>query len=167
MELFVLSYLTSQYFYTSVAFLVMLGVIWRYVVPAVLAVLDARAAQIASDLDAAASQRGEAAAQLASYNAQMGDARKEAMEIISRARAEAEALTKTRIAAVEADLARQAEEARQTLEAAKQEALRAVQAEVAKLAVQVAEKLLQQSLQAGETKLAQELTTRALAKGLN
>lgn len=164
MQLFILTYLQSQYFWTTVAFLVLLGVMWRFVVPAVLAVLDARAAQIAGDLDAAERGRLQAEGTLAEYTLQLAQAKKEAAEIVSRARAEAEALANERIKQVEVDLARKADEARKSIAAARGEALRAVQAEVVDVAVKVAEKLLDSSVDA---KLAAKLTDAALSKGLN
>ncbi|PZP39778.1 MAG: ATP synthase F0 subunit B [Pseudomonas fluorescens] len=164
MELFVVDYLHSQYFWSTVAFVILLGVMWRFVVPAVLAVLDARAAQIASDLDAAERGRVQAEGTLAEYAAQLAQAKKEAAEIVSRARAESEALANERIRQVEADLARKAEEARKSIEAAHAEALRSVQKDVADIAVKVAEKLLEASV---DTKVAMALTDKALSKGLN
>lgn len=164
MELFVLDYLHSQYFWSTVAFVILLGVMWRFVVPAVLGVLDARAAQIASDLDAAERGRLQAEGTLAEYAAQLAAAKKEAAEIVTRARAEAEALANERIKQVEADLSRKAEEARKSLEAAHAEALRSVQKDVAEVVVKVAEKLLESSVDA---KVAASLTDKALAKGLN
>ena len=164
MELFVLDYLHSQYFWTTTAFLILLGVMWRFVVPAVLGALDARAAQIAGDLDAAERGRLQAEGTLAEYAAQLAQAKKEAAELVSRARAEAEALANERIKQVEADLSRKAEEARKSIEAARHEALRSVQKDVADIAVQVAQKLLDTTMDA---KLAASLTDKAMAKGLN
>lgn len=162
MELFVLSYLESQYFWTTVAFLILLGVMARFVVPAVLATLDARAAKIAADLDAAARDRGQAEHVLADYAAKLAQARKEAGEIVSRARAEAEALANERIAQVDAELSRKAEEAHKALNAAKDEALRAIQAEVADMTVAIAEKLLHASV---DPKMAKKLADEAIRKG--
>lgn len=164
MELFVLEYLHSQYFWTTVAFLILLGVMTKFVVPAVLGVLDARAAKIAADLDAAERGRVQAEGTLAEYAAQLAQAKKEAGEIVSRARAESEALANERIKQVEADLARKADDARKSIEAAREEAMRNVQKDIAEIAVQVASKLLDQSVDA---KVAANLTDKALAKGLN
>ncbi|RYG59942.1 MAG: ATP synthase F0 subunit B [Alphaproteobacteria bacterium] len=164
MELFVLDYLHSQYFWTTLAFLILLGVIYKFVVPSVLAVLDARAAQIAADLDAAERGRVQAEGTLAEYAAQLAQAKKDAGEIVSRARAESEALANERIKQVEAELGRKAEDARKSIEAARDEAMRNVQKDIAEIAVQVASKLLDQSVDA---KVASNLTDKALAKGLN
>lgn len=164
MELFVLEYLHSQYFWTTVAFLILLGVMTKFVVPAVLGVLDARAAKIAADLDAAERGRVQAEGTLAEYAAQLAQAKKEAGEIVSRARAESEALANERIKQVEADLARKADDARKSIEAAREEAMRNVQKDIAEIAVQVASQLLDQSVDA---KVAANLTDKALAKGLN
>lgn len=164
MELFVLSYLQSQYFWTATAFLLLLVVMTRVVVPAVLTTLDARAAKIAGDLDAARSTREQAEASLADYLTKITVAKKEAAELLSQARAEAEALAKARLAQADDELARKTEIAKQQIEASQAEALRAVRAEVAKMAVTVAEKLVGQTVDA---KVATQLTDKALAKGFD
>ena len=164
MELFILSYLQSQYFWTATAFLLLLVVMTRVVVPAVLATLDARAAKIASDLDAARSTREQAEASLADYTAKIAAAKKEAAELLSQARAEAEALAKARLVQADEELARKTEIAKQQIAASQAEALRAVRAEVAKMAVTVAEKLVGQAV---DGKLAVQLTDKALAKGFD
>jgi F-type H+-transporting ATPase subunit b len=164
MELFVLTYLQSQYFWTSLAFLILLAVMYRVVVPSVLATLDARAAKIASDLDAARTTRTEAEESLAAYAAKIALAKKEAAELLSQARAEAEALTKQRLAQADEELARKTELAKQQIDASKAEALREVRTEVAKMAVNIAEKLLGQTVDA---KLANTLTDKALTKGFD
>lgn len=164
MELFVLSYLQSQYFWTATAFLLLLVVMTRVVVPAVLATLDARAAKIASDLDAARTTREQAEASLADYTTKIAAAKKEAAELLSQARAEAEALAKARLAQADEELARKTELAKQQIDASKAEALRAVRAEVAKMAVTVAEKLVGQAVDA---KVATQLTDKALAQGFD
>ncbi|MCA3244102.1 MAG: F0F1 ATP synthase subunit B [Alphaproteobacteria bacterium] len=164
MELFVLSYLQSQYFWTATAFLLLLVVMTRVVVPAVLATLDARAAKIARDLDAARTTREQAEASLADYTAKIAAAKKEAAELLSQARAEAEALAKARLAQADEELARKTEIAKQQIDASKAEALRAVRAEVAKMAVTVAEKLVGQAVDA---KVATQLTDKALAQGFD
>jgi F-type H+-transporting ATPase subunit b len=164
LELFVTTYLQSQYFWTTLAFMVLLGIMYRFVVPAVTAVLDARAAQIKGDLDKAASERAAAEQVIADYRAQLKKARAEAADIDSTARAEAESIAKQRISEVEAELGRKAEQARLSIEAARSQALREVQAEVAGLTVKVAEKLLKKSV---DTKTARDLTDEAIRRGIN
>lgn len=164
MELFILSYLQSQYFWTTAAFVLLLVVITRVVVPAVTAVLDARAAQIQNDLETARNTRTEAEASLADYNAKIAAARKEASELMTKARAEAEALAKTRLQQIDEELARKTEIAKQQITASKAEAMREVRADVAKLAISVAETLLNKTVDA---KLAAELTDKALVKGFD
>ena len=164
MELFVLSYLQSQYFWTTAAFLLLLAIITRVVVPAVTAVLDARASQIQNDLESARNMRAEAEASLADYSAKIAAARKEAADMLSQSRAEAEALAKTRMQQVEDELARKTELAKQQIEASKAEALREVRADVAKMVITVTESLLEKSVDA---KVASELTDKALKKGFD
>ena len=164
MELFGFDYLHSQYFWTTVAFIVLLGIMWRMVIPTVTSVLDARAGKIAGDIAGAEEARAEAAKILADYQAQLAAARKEASEVVSTARAEAEALVTTRIAQAEAEISRKTEEARKAIAAAEAESLRSVRQSVADFAVQVAEKVLTTSVDA---KLAAKITDEELKKALN
>ena len=164
MELFVLEFIHSQVFWTGVAFFILMGILAKFVVPQVTAVLDARIAKVAADLQSAENHKSEAEKTLADYTAQLAKAKKDAAEVVSRARAEAEALAQQRIQDVEAELNRKSEEARKSIAAAKEEALRDVQAEVAALTVQIAEKLLETSV---DSKTAQKLTDAALKRGLN
>jgi F-type H+-transporting ATPase subunit b len=164
MELLSTTFVQSQEFWTAVAFFVLLGVIARFVAPAVAAVLDARAAQIKGDLDSANKLRAEAEKVMADYQAQLAKARKEAGDIVSKARADAEALAAERVKQAEAEISRKAEDARKSIDAAKAQALREVQAEVAGVAVQVAETLLAEKVDA---KQAAKLTDAALKRGMN
>lgn len=164
MELFVLEFLHSQIFWTTVAFVVLLGVLSKFVIPAVTSVLDARIAKISGDLNQAEADRKQAGGLLADYELKLAQARKEAGDIVTKARGEAEALAAQRLKDVDAEIAHKAEEARKSIAAAHAEALRDIQAEVAALTVQVAERILEQSVDA---KLATKLTDEALKKGLN
>lgn len=164
MELFAVEFLHSQIFWVAVAFAVLLGIMSKFVVPAVAAVLDARIAQVKGDLNAAESARAEAQKVLAEYQAQMAAARKEAATLVSTSRAEAEALAAQRMAQVDADIARKTDDARKAIEAAKAEAMRSIRSEVAEVAVAMTEKLLGQTVDA---KLAAKLTDEALKKSIN
>ncbi|PIZ30279.1 MAG: ATP synthase F0 subunit B [Alphaproteobacteria bacterium CG_4_10_14_0_8_um_filter_53_9] len=164
MELFVLDFIHSQVFWTGTAFFILLGILGKFVVPQITAVLDARIEKVAGEIRGAEDKNKEAEETLAAYTEKLAEARKEAAEVVSRARAEAEALAKKRIADVEAELTRKAEDARKSIAAARDEALRDVQAEVAALTVQIAEKLIHQSV---DKKTAQSLTDQALKQGLN
>lgn len=164
MELFATEFLHSQVFWTGVAFAVLLGVMAKFVVPAVDAVLAARASQIRADLDAANKARAEAEKVFAEYSEQMAKAKKEAAQIVSQARAEAEALANDRIKKAEQELAHKAEMARQSIETAKEQAIKDVRDDVAALSLSIAESLVHDKVDA---KLATKLTDAALKRGMN
>lgn len=164
MELFVTDFLASQYFWLTVAFVVILAVVQRTIVPAFLAVLDARATAIKADLDAATQQRLEAEKVLADYVAQLAQARTEAAHVVSTARAEAEALATRRLVEVEADIARKVEDARKQIAAQREEALHDLQADVSKVVMQATQKLLEATV---DTKLAKDITAKTLSQTLN
>ena len=164
MELFATEFLHSQVFWTGTAFFILLGVMAKFVVPAVDAVLAARAASIKADLEAATKARADAEKLFAEYTEQMAKAKKDAAQIVSQARAEAEALANDRLKQMELELGRKADMARQAIDVAKEQALKDVKDEVANLSVQIAENLLHQKV---DGKLASQLTDAALKRGLN
>jgi F-type H+-transporting ATPase subunit b len=136
----------------------------KFVVPAVTGVLDARAAQIAGDLGNAAKQRVEAEAILAEYSAKLAQAKKEAAEIITKARADAEAMANDRLRQMDTEMARKTEDARKAIEAAKDAALSSVQSDITALTLAATEKLLGTTVDA---KVAAKVTDEILAKGIH
>jgi F-type H+-transporting ATPase subunit b len=80
-------------FWLLVAFVIFVGLMAKPVWRKVTAGLDARAAEIAAELDEARQLREEAQATLASYQRKQRDAAKEAEDIIAHAQEEAARLT--------------------------------------------------------------------------
>lgn len=158
-QLFNMVYLHSTLFWTGLAFVLMLVVVWRYVTPVALGTLDGRIARIREDLDRAALLRNEAQQALAKYENQLRAARQEAHDMIARAKGEAEKIAASRIADLERELARRSEEARISIEQAKASALRDVREEIVSLAMVAAEKIIGTQVDA---KAATRLTDEAI-----
>ena len=159
MALFDTTFLASQLFWTALSFLVLLGVMWKYVVPAVTAVLDERAERIRLDLAKAEEMRNDAQNLLEQYEASLATARKEAAEIVASAKQQADAMWAQKTLKLENELKQRADEAAAQLDTAKQKAMKDLQSEVSKLVVAVSEKVLRDSVDA---KKAETLTTQAL-----
>ena len=118
-QLFNLAMLESTLFWTGLAFVILLSVVWKYVTPVMRDTLDKRAARIQDDIDRAARLRNEAQQALSEYESQLQTARKEAHEIVAKAKDEAEKLMTTKTTMLERDLARRSEDARVSIEQAK------------------------------------------------
>jgi F-type H+-transporting ATPase subunit b len=159
MALFDTTFLASQLFWTALSFIVLLGVMWKYVVPAVASVLDERAERIRLDLAKAEEMRNDAQNLLEQYEASLATARKESAEIVAAAKQQADAMWAQKTLKLENELKQRADEAAAQLEAAKQKAMKDLQSEVSKLVVTAAEKVLRDSVDA---KKAEALTTKAL-----
>lgn len=159
MALFDTTFLASQLFWTALSFVVLLGVMWKYVVPAVAGVLDERAERIRLDLAKAEEMRASAQEMLEQYEANLTTARKDAAEIVAAAKQQADAMWAQKTLKLENELKQRADDAAAQLETAKQKAMKDLQSEVSKLVLSVAEKVLRETV---DPKKAEALTTKAL-----
>jgi len=159
MALFDTTFLASQLFWTALSFIVLLGVMWKYVVPAVAGVLDERAERIRLDLAKAEEMRNDAQELLEQYEASLATARKESAEIVAAAKQQADAMWAQKTLKLENELKQRADDAAAQLETAKQKAMKDLQSEVSKLVLSVAEKVLRETV---DPKKAEALTTKAL-----
>jgi F-type H+-transporting ATPase subunit b len=158
-QLFNSTFMADTAFWTGTTFVLFLILVWRVVLPAVNAALDARAARIRDDLDHASAMRTEAQQALAAYEKQLKVARQEAHDIIMTAKAEAEKIIARKTTELEQDLSRRAEEARAAIEQAKAKAMMDVREQVIELAMAATEKLLEKSV---DKKIAAEMTDSAI-----
>lgn len=152
MELFDTTYLTESLFWTSLSFLILLGIMWKFVVPALSQVLEARAEQVSSDLTKAEQLRKDAQDLFAEYRTQLEKAQEEAAGIVQRAREQADAEAKQRTTELEAELQRKAEAAEKRLNAAQEQAVTELRAEAANLAIAMSEKILGESIDNAQAK---------------
>ncbi len=164
MELFGTEYLVSIYFWTTFSFVVLLVIMWWKVVPALMSILDERAARIKSDLNEAQKQRMASEKTLAEYQKQLDLAKTEAAQILATARENAQAFVDNSTKELEVTLQRKAEDARKSIDQARNAALKDVQKEVADLTVSIAEKLLKSSV---NTQVAKKLADDALKQIVN
>ncbi|TMD52903.1 MAG: F0F1 ATP synthase subunit B [Chloroflexi bacterium] len=129
-----------------IAFLVMVGVLARWVYPRVMAAAESRQRQIADQLRAAERARQEAEERRAAADRELQEARGRAGEIIDGAGRTAEQLRGELRARAEEEARRIVESARREIEAERRKALDSVRGEVADLVVAATEKVVGEAL---------------------
>ena len=130
-----------------VAFFAILG--YFKVHRTITASLDKRAADIAAELDEARRLREEAQQLLASYQRKQREAMKEAEDIISQAKAEAEQLAKETRANMEAQVERRTKLAEDKIAQAETQAVNDVRSVAAEVAIGAARRVIAQKVDAG------------------
>jgi len=130
----------------SAAFVVLLLIMWKFGVPAVKNMEQAREQRIRNDLEGAERARIEAEAEKAQYLAQIAGARDEAGRIIEEARQSAEQVRRDLIAKAEADAAEVRQRAEADIEVQRQRALTELRGDVAQLSIDLAERIVERSL---------------------
>lgn len=132
-------------FWVAVAFLVFLGVLLYYKVPALVGkALDERADAIRKELDAARTVREEAQALLVDYQRKHRAVGEEAEAIIAQARHEAEAFAQETRHNLKEALERRTKLAEDKIARAEGQALDEVRAAAVDLAIAAAEKILRE-----------------------
>jgi F-type H+-transporting ATPase subunit b len=136
----------NEVIWGSLAFLVLLGIMWKFGVPAVKNMEQAREERIRNDLEGAEKARIEAEAEKAQYLAQIAGARDEAGRIIEEARQSAEQVRRDLIAKAEADAAEVRQRAEADIDVQRQRALTELRGDVAQLSIDLAERIVERSL---------------------
>jgi len=134
-------------FWVAVAFVILMGVFaWVGVHRTVLKALDHRAERIKAELDDARRLKEEAAKVLAEYKARHATAEREAQEIVTNARAEAERIASEARTKMEDFVTRRTKTAESKIALAEAQALADVRAAAAEAAVAAASSVLSQSV---------------------
>lgn len=129
-----------------VAFLLMLGVLARWVYPPIIRAAEARQKQIQEQLDQAEKARHEAERRLQEAADQLDQARVEAQRIIEAARRSAEQVAQQVRDRAEAEAKRILEQARQDIEAERQRAAYVLREQMADLVVAATQKVIGEML---------------------
>jgi F-type H+-transporting ATPase subunit b len=152
----------SAELWVAVAFVIFLGVLVYFGVPATIArTLDARSAKIKAELDEARSLREEAARVLDDYRRKREEAEEEAKAIVANAKTDAEGFAADAKAKAEEFVARRTRAAEQKIALAETQAIAEVRAAAADAAVAAAETVL-----VGQTKsgLGEQLFDKGLSE---
>ena len=136
----------NEVIWGSAAFAVLLIVMWKFGVPAVRNMEQAREERIRTDLEGAEKARADAEAEKAQYSAQIADARNEAGRIIEEARQSAEQVRRDLIARAEVEAHEVRERAQADIAAQQQRALAELRTDVAQLSIDLAERIVERNL---------------------
>ena len=137
---------SNELIWGSLAFLVLLGIMWKFGVPAVKNMEQAREDRIRNDLESAERARTEAEAEKAQYLSQIAGAREEAGRIIEEARQSAEQVRRDLVAKAEADAAEIRQRAETDIAVQRQRALTELRGDVAQLSIDLAERIVERNL---------------------
>ena len=136
----------NEVIWGTAAFLVLLVAMWKFGVPAVKNMEQAREDRIRNDLEGAERARTEAEAEKAQYLAQIAGAREEAGTIIEEARQSAEQVRRDLIARAEAEATEIRERAQADISAQQQRAMAELRTDVAQLSIDLAERIVEHNL---------------------
>ena len=139
---------TDELVWGSISFLVLLGLMWKFGIPAIKDLSNTRTERIRNDLAAAEGARTEAEAVLEQHRQSVAGAKAEAGRIIEEARQAAEALKRDQEARLQAELAEMRARAAADIEAAKTQAVADLQSDVAQLAAGAASVIVHRNLDA-------------------
>ncbi|MCP1337590.1 F0F1 ATP synthase subunit B [Futiania mangrovi] len=137
----------DETFWVAVSFVLFFAIVFYLKVPSkIVAGLDARASRIRNELDEARRLREEAQGLLATYQRKRQDAEKEAQDIVTQAKSEAEAASKRAQEALEARIERRLKSVEEKIAQAEADAIRDVRNSAATLAVNAARRVISEEL---------------------
>ena len=140
----------SEMFWGAIAFFSLWALVKWVLLPPVKATMDARAAKIRADLDAAETARSRAGSAVAEAQDQLSGVRAEAAEIIETARAEAEAQRAEVLAGAEAEAAQIRAASADEIAAARAEVMAGVRPQVAEFATDAASRVMSRPITLSE-----------------
>jgi F-type H+-transporting ATPase subunit b len=129
-----------------VCFVVVFGVLGRFLVPRIVQTLNEREDAIQGGINRADEAQAEAQQLLEQYRAQLADARQEASRIREEAREQGAQIIAELRERAEADARRITEAAQSQIEAERQQALISLRSEVGSLATELASRIVGESL---------------------
>ena len=136
----------NELIWGTIAFLILLFIMYRTVFPSVNKALADRRANIEGKLEQAERDREEAEGLLEQYRRRLRDAEDETQRILEEARANAERVRRDLMAKADADAGRELDRARQAIRAERDQAIRQLRNEVGTLAVELATRVVGDSL---------------------
>lgn len=142
----------SQSFWMLVTFCAMFLVVWRFVMPAMRATVDARRSRIENDINKTDELKTEAARLLKELEETQASVKQQTQAALAKAQEEAQALTKQMETDFAQRLAAHIAEKEQTLNAAKEKALQDIAAISGGLADQITRKVAGLAVSAEEIK---------------
>jgi F-type H+-transporting ATPase subunit b len=138
----------ATFFAELIAFLIILGILWRYVLPPVTKALDERQQIIRTQMEEAEATKVKLAATEADYRAKLQEASTMAAQIRDEARADAAAIRDEILAKAREESDRIIAAGRSQLDAERTAVVRQLRNEVGTLAVDLASRIVGESLEA-------------------
>jgi F-type H+-transporting ATPase subunit b len=132
-----------------VAFLLLLGIMYKFVFPNANQMLEDRATAIVGKMEEADTKLAEAEEARARFEAQLADARGEANRIIEDAKSTAESLRADIVAKAETEAAAIVERAQADIQAERERALQELRTQVGVISVELASRIVERELDAG------------------
>lgn len=139
---------TAELVYGAIAFVIVLVVMQRYAFPALNEILDARAAEIQGQMEAAEEARQEAAAEKAEWDAKLARDRQEGNRVIDEAKQTAEQLRRDIVAKAEAEAEAIKARAQAEADTERERLIGELRAEVGNLSVELASRIVGKELDA-------------------
>ena len=136
----------NELIWGTIAFLILVFVMYRTVWPSVDKAFKDRRANIEGKLEQAEKDREEAERLLEQYRRRLRDAEDETQRILEEARTNADRVRRELLAKAEADAGRELDRARQAIRAERDQAIRQLRNEVGTLAVELATRVVGDSL---------------------
>jgi F-type H+-transporting ATPase subunit b len=137
---------TNELIWGGLAFLVLLGLMWKFGLPPVRKMLKDREDRIRTDLERAEEAKVEAEGVLEDYRRQLAEARNEASQIVEASREQAEEVRRELIAKAEQDAAEIRQRASEDARLAGDRAMGELRASVTQLSIGLAEKVVEHNL---------------------
>ena len=136
----------NELIWGTIAFLILLFLMYRTVFPSINQAFKDRRANIEGKLEQAEKDREEAEQLLEQYRRRLREAEDETQRILEEARANAERVRRELLAKAETDAGRELDRARQAIRAERDQAIRQLRNEVGTLAVELATRVVGDSL---------------------
>ncbi len=157
MPQFDLHFLTPLTFWSMVSFTILMVILYKYALPAITGILDARQEKIKGDIDQAEKLREDADKILAEYQEKLRYAFQKSEEVVNDAVKKAEVIHQKKIEETQAEKEKILSDARKTIEFEKEKALIEIRTHVVSLTIAATEKLTRKTLTAADsTRLAEE-----------
>ncbi len=157
MPQFDLHFLTPLTFWSLVSFMILMAILYKYALPAITGILDARQEKIKGDIDQAEKLREDADKILAEYKEKLNYAFQKSEEVVNDAVKKAEEVHQKKLEETLAEKEKILSDARKTIEFEKEKALIEIRTYAVSLTIAATEKLTRKILtDADSTRLAEE-----------
>jgi F-type H+-transporting ATPase subunit b len=137
---------TDELIWGTISFVLLLVIMWKFALPPVKAMMQARTDRIRDNLDEAEKTKADAQRVLEEYQLQLADAKNESARIIEEARQTAEQMRRDLMVRAEAEVNELRDRTRTEIDAAQQRAIADLRSQVSELAIGAAEIVVQKNL---------------------